>query len=380
MQGGLGAGSPQKMINKINIFMTERVKGRDQYHHDNHTFRKQVHPDDAYCIKRSGSSMNETVFDQHIEQCNTLNKDNRWTTLVQLLEDVNIGTTTHYRGYDHNKEVTYSVPVTNEIEPEVENETTRFIVNGKRYSTNMIYYSNTLIGLHADFEPYGSIRRAKLPKDYQYLSGKIRLHGRNIGGLHINMLSNYIRHTSRSYKSLPKYNGTSNSLQYVEIDIGSDKKVEYITLMGRDHTVFSQPNVPRCGEHSIKYVIEKEHHYATKINVKVRNHSSKQWYDIGTFTGNDDRLSEKIFKVDIPIGARFYRIKVISYNGSPSFQIGLLRMEEPKKIKEKKYINYTLISPSYRGYYTKHQHFSERKPDEKISNRPVQKMIDEYTM
>jgi hypothetical protein len=304
-----------------------------------------------------------------------------WEVVPEVLEASNIRKWKHkasccYNNAWHKHGIEYTLPITGaklitiakagkldsaKLNRQQRKNATRYkrfmVCDGKRYDTTMLYYERNSY----NFEKYGrytmlDLNRLNL-KEIRH--GSIKVKGTNLAGCQVDWINRRQELFSSLYKFEPVFVGTEKQhtakhsdpiyrgqLTSLDIKLEQDQLITHISTMGKIHHLGEFPYYEPSGDWSqgirnwhrywrprregkfIKYVSNRSKQFVTKYQIHIRRHSSKQWINLGSFSGNTDRLTEVLHEFIPPVTAQFIRIIPETYVGSPSMQISLLGPQE----------------------------------------------------
>lgn len=201
-----------------------------------------------------------------------------------------------------------------------------FHLNGKKYNIKFIYFEEGL-----NFCKYGVF---KFNKTLNRIYGNVKVKC-NDGEIRYNMVTPR-RHGGIMYPTKP-----NSKKNYIEIDLNENTEITHIGTMGMVHNVRRFPNHPdfmsykhdihEISKHIKLDVVENiDKIWVTSYEVEVRVDSGRKWVKIGKFSGNNDRLTEVVHKLDDKLFVRYIRFIPITYSNSPSMQVSVFGPKESK--------------------------------------------------
>ncbi|XP_068736771.1 EGF-like repeat and discoidin I-like domain-containing protein 3 [Montipora capricornis] len=109
--------------------------------------------------------------------------------------------------------------------------------------------------------------------------------------------------------------GQDNSNQWLQVDLGSQKRVRTLATQGRNYS----PDWPHAGSHA---------QWVTKYKLQYSNDGVNfQYYQeqgvVKEFAGNIDRDTEVHHDLNPPISARYFRFRPTDWHGHISMRVGL---------------------------------------------------------
>lgn len=344
----------------------------------------------------------------------SLNNNNMWKTIVDLLEDNYIKKKINRSHDDFNykdkKEIEYTLPIIgHDITKLKIREKYKYLkFKNKKYPLNKMYLCININ--NPSFEKYDNFNFYDETKFNLYrLNFKLKLvSNENLycdkSIYKINSKQNEMYDNSRNlcfFNSNYKYK--SKNYNYIEIDLEENTNITHISTMGKKHYTYKFPNSDEQlkydlkSEPAIQYITETDKNWITSYELKYRQHSYKKWHLLGKFTGNNDRMTEVVHCFDDKIFARYIKLIPISFNNYPDVQISLFGSEldidkdELSNIKElsnndKNTIVYSLYQPSKKRFHYKNSGYNNyilnnnvlKDKEKREEKKNIKKYIKKY--
>lgn len=293
-----------------------------------------------------------------------LNNKDLWTYVIEFLDkNCAIKHENRQTGRNHiyGEKITYFLPVTlnkivtwdNNFDNTINNikndSLFKFVFLDQTLDSRLVYYRKS----KEKFQLYKQFQRINVSKkDFQPLKGKIKYKGTGndifVRELHgydsISIKSKNIQCKNIQYKNCQNKNiQNMQDLQHVDYDLGENKKIHFITLMGKYNPIFKFPQ-EEIETYNLKnyvfidYYESIQEEYVTNFELFIRQNGTKEWISMGKFQGNTDRWTEKKYDMNNVL-ARYIRFVPLSFQSSPSFQFSVWSPIENNNINASKNLN-----------------------------------------
>lgn len=219
--------------------------------------------------------------------------------------------------------IEYKFPVKYEqivqISGESKLQVCEFMWRGKKYNSNMLYIGLALI---QNYIPLGFSTTVNIPEGTKQLPVMQRITPSNI---RVRCLPTWQQQDLKNRRA-----NIGLAPKNIVLDTGKNHIIEYIAVKGApfhiDRISYNYNHVDIPHNHTLQLVYESTNGYyydscVQTFTLEYRQHSSRQWILLGDFTGNSDRITEVLIKLDIPIVAQYLRITPLTYKGLPKMCI-----------------------------------------------------------
>eukprot|EP00929_Paragymnodinium_shiwhaense_P048377 TRINITY_DN24469_c0_g1_i2.p1 TRINITY_DN24469_c0_g1~~TRINITY_DN24469_c0_g1_i2.p1 ORF type:complete len:469 (+),score=46.86 TRINITY_DN24469_c0_g1_i2:77-1483(+) len=113
---------------------------------------------------------------------------------------------------------------------------------------------------------------------------------------------------------------------YLQVDLGADCDVTYISTQGRFPPLLSNPYNPICeftGAQIMNETHDDMHQWVWKYSVSARVNGGRTWHSLGVFDGNRDMTTEVAHKLLTPLKCRYLRFRILGFDRKPAMRVGV---------------------------------------------------------